>query len=118
MEAENNCEKRQAAGQLCGQGYATIGQAIGRAPERPTMRVAADIPADWNFSHALEYAKSGSRIARRGWNAGGQWVQAQYPDKGSKMSQPYLYIKNASNDLLPWVPSQGDIFAQDWAILP
>jgi hypothetical protein len=42
----------------------------------------------------------------------------QIPDKGSKMSRPYLYLKNAQNEMVPWVPSQGDLFASDWAALP
>ena len=46
------------------------------------------------------------------------WAAAQYPDKNSKMSRPYMYLKTADNELVPWVPSVSDIFAGDWAILP
>lgn len=71
-----------------------------------------------NFPNALTAVMSGQRISRLGWNGAGQWVQAQIPDAHSKMSLPYLYLKNAQNQLVPWVPSQGDLFATDWAILP
>lgn len=34
------------------------------------------------------------------------------------MSAPYLVLKNAQGGFLPWAPSQGDVFATDWALLP
>lgn len=55
-----------------------------------------------------------ARIARAGWNGPGQHVACQRPDAGSKMTAPYLYLKNAQGGLVPWVPSQGDLFADDW----
>jgi len=82
------------------------------------IRTSVELRADANFPEALAAAIHGHRITRAGWNASGQWVAAQLPDKGSKMSAPYLYIKNAQNDLVPWLASQGDMFARDWAILP
>jgi hypothetical protein len=60
----------------------------------------------------------GRRVTREGWNAAGQWVAAQRPDEHSKMTAPYLYLRNAQGQLVPWVPSQGDLFATDWAVLP
>lgn len=84
----------------------------------PTIRVPLEIKASNSFPEALAACLQGHRITRRSWNAGGQWVFSQFPDKGSKMSQPYLFIKNAQNDLVPWAPSQGDIFACDWAVIP
>lgn len=86
--------------------------------ESSTVRIAVELRADHDFSAALYAAKTGHRVTRRGWNASGQWVTSQHPDKGSKMGRPYLYLKNAQNELVPWVPSQGDLFANDWAILP
>lgn len=94
-------------------GYATTG----RQRER-TITTVVEVHADRDFSAALMHARSGKRITRAGWNAGGQHVEAQYPAKGSRMSAPYLVLKNAQNELVPWVPSQGDLFAQDWALLP
>lgn len=82
------------------------------------IRASVEVPADAGFTVALGAAMNGCRITRAGWNAGGQHVEAQYPDKGSRMSAPYLVLKNAQNELVPWVPSQGDLFARDWAVLP
>jgi len=68
----------------------------------------------FDFSDALLALKRGARLARAGWNGKGQWVQAQYPDEHSKMQLPYLYLHNAHGQLVPWVPSTGDLFAVDW----
>jgi len=68
----------------------------------------------FDFSQALLALKAGARLARSGWNAKNQWVAAQFPDENSKMQCPYLYLKNAQDKLVPWVPSIGDIFATDW----
>lgn len=66
------------------------------------------------FSTALVLLKEGKRLQRAGWNGKGQWVAAQFPDEHSKMSVPYLYLRNVSGGIVPWVASQGDIFADDW----
>lgn len=83
-----------------------------------TVRVEVEVKAIYNFADALMRAITGQRVVRAGWNGKDQWVAAQIPDKGSKMTKPYLYIKTIFNDILPWVPSQDDLFANDWAILP
>lgn len=83
-----------------------------------TLRAVVDVIAENSFPEVLAAALNGARITRAGWNGSGMWVAAQFPDKGSKMTVPYLYMKNAQNDLVPWLASQGDVFANDWAILP
>lgn len=69
-----------------------------------------------NFSDALESLKKGSRLFRDGWNGKGLFVQAQFPDENSKMGNPYLYIDATAlgGERNPWVPSQTDLFAEDW----
>ncbi len=84
----------------------------------PTVRVSVEVRAVRNFADALMSAMDGKRATRAGWNAGGQYIVMQIPDKGSKMNRPYLNLKNAQNEMVPWAPSQGDLFASDWAILP
>lgn len=69
------------------------------------------------FSSALVWLKDGNKAAREGWNGKGQFVQAQFPDENSKMQMPYLYLHNAQGQLVPWLPSQGDLFGEDWIIL-
>lgn len=70
-----------------------------------------------SFSWALTAAKKGYRIARSGWNGKGMWVACQFPDEHSKMTLPYLYMKTADNQLVPWLISQTDALATDWTVL-
>lgn len=70
-----------------------------------------------NFQDALAAAKNGHKIAREGWNGKGQNVSAQFPDEHSMMTAPYLYLFNAQGGFVPWVPSQGDLFAEDWGVV-
>jgi hypothetical protein len=70
-----------------------------------------------DFSQALAAVKAGGRIARSGWNAGGQWVALQVPDEHSKMGRPYLYISPVGGGLVPWLASQTDLLADDWELV-
>lgn len=67
-----------------------------------------------DFSQALREMKIGCRVHRSGWNGKGMWIALQTPDKGSKMTLPYIYMKTAQGDLVPWLASQTDILADDW----
>jgi len=69
-----------------------------------------------SFGDALTLLKYNERVCRRGWNNMG-WLALQVPDVHSKMTQPYIYLKMADNQLVPWVPSQTDILAMDWETL-
>ncbi len=73
------------------------------------------IPASiGSFSWALERLKEGATVTRKGWNGKGMWLEAQFPDEYSKMSLPYIYMKTATDDLIPWLASHTDLFAEDW----
>ena len=54
------------------------------------------------------------KFARKGWNGKNMYIQLQVPDKHSKMSLPYIYMKTAQGDLVPWLASQTDMLADDW----
>lgn len=70
------------------------------------------------FGAAIEHLKvdSACRIAREGWNGKGMYLELQRPDKHSKMSLPYIYMKTADDKLVPWLASQTDVLAEDWTI--
>lgn len=72
-----------------------------------------------NFSEALIGLKFEQRLTRRGWNGRGLFVKAQFPDENSKMGNPYLYIDATAmgGKCNPWVPSQTDLFAEDWEVV-
>jgi len=98
----------EQAANACGQGYS----------EPPYVRTTVDVRATASFGEALMAMRGGQKITRRGWNASDQWVAVHHPLKGAFISVPFACLKNSRGDMVPWVPSQGDMFAEDWAILP
>lgn len=66
------------------------------------------------FGAALELLKTGSKIARNGWNGKGMYLELQTPDENSKMQNAYIYISPADAKLVPWTASQTDVLASDW----
>lgn len=72
----------------------------------------------FGFPEALARIKEGHRLARHGWNGRGMWVEMQVPDEGSKMTLPYLFLRTADGELVPWLASQTDLLAEDWHMLP
>ncbi|WP_413516016.1 DUF2829 domain-containing protein [Carnobacterium maltaromaticum] len=87
------------------------------------------------FENVLPLLKQGEKAFRSGWNGKGMYVVRQkgYPDgiPSNKQTaeawdlkegdlfkvEPYLQIKNANGSHAMWVPSVGDIFAEDWEII-
>lgn len=47
-----------------------------------------------NFSEALDCLKRGDLIQRAGWNGKGMYIEMQNPDENSKMTLPYIFMKN------------------------
>lgn len=79
-----------------------------------------------NFGQVLEALKQQKKLARKGWNGKGMYVELQTPDEFSKMTRPYIFMVlpkgstnhfgNQENDFerIPWLPSQTDLLAEDW----
>jgi hypothetical protein len=100
---------------------------------------------DMNFGQAIEKLKSGKKVAREGWNGKGQYVVLLNPyavhpedaeaDDISKLETnpyfrmadnnpyaegtftPFFILKIAQNKVFPWLPSTGDLLADDWQII-
>lgn len=68
-----------------------------------------------NFGQALKRLKKGFRVTRTGWNGKGVWLELQHPGELSKMTRPYIYMFTVDQQLVPWVASQTDLLAADWA---
>lgn len=72
------------------------------------------------FGEALELLKKGKKVARKGWNGKGLWLELQRPDGNSKMTLPYVYLNYPSGDKyhdgsrVPWLASQTDMLENDW----
>lgn len=66
------------------------------------------------FGWALLALKSQKRVTREGWNGKNMYLELQVPDANSKMNRPYIYMKAANDELVPWVASQSDLLETDW----
>lgn len=71
----------------------------------------------FNFSEALYYLKSGKKVSRTGWNGKGMYIEMQAVTSTSKMTKPYVFMSTAEKDLIPWLCSQADMFANDWQLV-
>lgn len=70
-----------------------------------------------SFGDAIRFIKSGRKISRSGWNGKNMYLELQVPDENSKMTLPYIYMRTAQGDLVPWLASQTDILAEDWELV-
>lgn len=88
-----------------------------------------------DFGKALEALKVGKRVSRDGWNGKGLFVvyQKAYPQgipcnkqtaeawglkEGDLFKcEPYLQINTTSGSHAMWVPSIGDVLAEDWYVV-
>lgn len=67
-----------------------------------------------NFSEALNLLKGNKKVYRSGWNGKGMWLQIEYPSVYGKVTLPFIMMKTADNNFVPWLASQTDILADDW----
>jgi len=71
-----------------------------------------------DIGEAVSVMRAGERVQRAGWNGKGMYLEMQIPDAHSKMTQPYVYMKTADEQLVPWLCSQTDLLAVDWVVEP
>ena len=79
----------------------------------------------FNFSIALAHLKNGRKVAREGWNEKDQWVMLTVTAQMTTVEvygkcyrfAPYLQLKNAYDEMVPWQPSQDDMLADDWMVV-
>ena len=91
-----------------------------------------NIASKTNFGNALEQLKAGKRVTRAGWNGKGMFlflvhgesitnlIHENYGNAEHEKAMPVLdaiYMKTADNNLIPWLASQTDVFAEDWEVV-
>ncbi len=86
----------------------------GEDADTTTKGDPVDKHLQFDFGQALMTLRQGNRVARYGWNGKNMWICLQFPDVKSKMTLPYIYMKTAQGDLVPWLASQTDLLASDW----
>lgn len=75
------------------------------------------------FGDAIEELKAGRKVWREGWNGKGMWlklVKKGHFDIGvntvedAKELLPFIGMKTAQDQFVPWSASQTDMLAEDW----
>lgn len=88
------------------------------------------------FGDAIHMLKLGKKVARAGWNGKGMWLALtlsihDIPRAGTTMpvyrltlddeygatALPWIGMKTADNKFVPWLASQTDMLAEDWAVI-
>ncbi len=87
-----------------------------------------------DFAWALGHLREGKRLQRSGWNGKGMWIALQkgypngipinantaeatgIPEGTICLFLPYLMMRTAGGEFVPWLASQTDILAYDWQI--
>jgi len=79
-----------------------------------------------NFGEALVILKEGGKVQRDGWNGKGMWLLLVPADKWSchvgrgaefwrrSTPAPWIGMKTATDQFVPWVASHTDLLAEDW----
>lgn len=88
--------------------------------------------AGMTFGAAVEAMKLGSKVARAGWNGKGMFLflvpgsqfkvsrpplLGIYPEGTEINYCPHIDMKTADGKVVPWLASQTDVLADDWAIV-
>lgn len=85
-----------------------------------------------NFGQAIEAAKKGKKVARKGWNGSGMFAyivpansypalsevaKSHFGENAMVPYREYWALKTAQNDVATWSPSGSDSLAEDWLIV-
>lgn len=68
-----------------------------------------------NFEQAFELVKSGMGMRLPHWESD-VVIRAQFPDKQSKMTAPYLYVESR-HGRVPWKETMIELFSDKWEIV-
>lgn len=85
-----------------------------------------------SFGMAIEALKAGKRVARKGWNGKGMFLflvngstfsvnrpplLGIYPEGTTINYCPHIDMRTADGSIVPWLASQTDVLADDWAMV-
>jgi hypothetical protein len=76
------------------------------------------------FGAAIKRLKGGALVGREGWNGKGMYLGYCDNWNGSVVTAgpdfkllPFIYLRTAQGDIVPWQPSQTDTLACDWQVV-
>lgn len=84
----------------------------------------------FGIGHAVKEMQNGKRVARAGWNGKGMYLAYQPGYINANTSRetglpegtvckflPYVMMKTAGGEFVPWTCSQTDLLAVDWVVV-
>lgn len=80
-----------------------------------------------SFGNAIEKMKLGDKVARKGWNGKGMWLAIVngwdmqdsnlFNEVDDLETIPWIGMKTAQDQFVPWLASQSDMLANDWCVI-
>lgn len=86
-----------------------------------------------NFGQAVEAMKRGEKVERSGWNGKGMFLfqidgnawdftcdftcDSTDEEVNDLDTLPFICMKTAGNNLVPWLASQADVLSEDWFVI-
>lgn len=83
----------------------------------PVFDKAYRITQGMTFGNALECLKLGAKVQREGWNGKGMWLRHISRSMLAPGHLPYIEMKTAQEQYVPWLASQTDVLAEDWRVV-
>ena len=87
-------------------------------------RLPPEGPVQHGIGWAVKQLLNGFRVARAGWNGKNMWLVRIPPGGPSSQGdditfewQEFVAMKTAQDTVVPWLCSQSDLLATDWAIV-
>lgn len=78
----------------------------------------------FGFGEAIKEMHHGNRVQRAGWNGKGMylflvadWQPTNAAGNPGLPTLPFIAMKTADNKVVPWLASQTDMLAADWAVV-
>lgn len=66
---------------------------------------------------AVKQMWNGSRVRRAGWDGKGMWIAIRGAEPPANML-PFVYMRTAQAQFVPWTCSQSDLLSIDWEAIP
>lgn len=81
----------------------------------------------FSFGDAIKFLKRGLKVARKGWNGKGMYLEYvdPYMNRQFQITEtdpagtfiPWIGMKTADNTFVPWLASQTDMLSEDWVFV-
>ena len=81
------------------------------------MKTKAHAAGGNGIGWAISQMWAGNAVGRRGWNGKNMYLKLQVPDANSANTLPYVWMRTADGERVPWLCSQTDLLAKDWVIV-